>query len=571
MGKAERQTGRMDVLALLPCGVSLHLEALSWRCERLHLRLRTTAESARCPLCSHLSTRVHSCYRRTLADLPCCDLAVQLEVTVHKFFCDHPDCRRRIFTQPLPQLAARYARRTLRLQEVLQWLGLTLGGQAGARLTQELHLNTSPDTILRAVQSHHENTLATPRVLGVDDFAFRRGRIYGTILVDLEEHRVVDLLPDREAQTLTDWLKQHPGIQVISRDRATAYAQGAREGAPHAVQIADRWHLLKNLTDALEKVLLREHRAVREVASFLRDGDTKSQADLGHTPASLVSTLASTSADEGVLSTKTISPRWEQDKEQRRQRRLARYEQVRALFQQGMTIRGIARATRLSRKTVRRFVQAAEFPERAPGPPRPTKLDAFTAFLVMRWKAGCHNATQLYGELRAQGYSGGLTLVRDYLHQFRAPDSVQIGAQQLGRPTPALCTMPSPRTVLWWLLRPDDRLEDRQRQFVARLCQGSPAVGTARELALWFFRMVRERRAEEFGEWITTARQSGIAPLNGFASKLLCDRAAVVAGLSQVWSNGQTEGQVNRLKLIKRQMYGRASFDLLRAKVLASH
>lgn len=572
----------MDALDLLPESVPLRLQALQWRHSGLHLELATTAESADCPLCLQPSQRVHSRYGRTLADLPCSGRAVRLELGVRKFFCTNPDCERHIFTEPLPELAARYARRTLRLQEVLHCIGLFLGGAAGARLSHQLHLTTSPDTILRALGRWQPVDLSGLRVLGVDDFAFRRGHTYGTILVDLERHRVVDLLPDRQAQTFADWLQQHPGIEIISRDRSDVYAQGARDSAPDAIQVADRWHLLKNLVDALENLLVREHSALRGVARELADqlaltsseGAVPTRAPASSPPAS--SHLDNTNSGIGSCAAPLQVGRLAQQKQERRARRLARYEQVQELYRQGMTLRGIAHATHLSRKTVSRLVQAPEFPERSARQPRPTKLDTFRDYLTSRWESGCHNAAQLYREIHSQDYRGGPTLVKDYLRLLRTSASgVALGSERQVLPKSAearypTLAVPSVRQVLWWLLRPDEQLEEKPQQFVGRLCRISCTIRHAREIALWFMRLVRERRAEEFGVWIATARESGLPYLKGFAQRLLSDRAAVVAALSHEWSNGQTEGQVNRLKLIKRQMYGRAGFALLRARVLAA-
>ena len=536
----------MDALDLFPHSSVVCLNAMRWTGWGLVVDLSIIASCAKCPLCEQIANRVHSRYRRTLADLPCSGSAVRLEVQARKFFCDNARCQRRIFTEPLPELATRWARRTLRLQDALRWIGLVVGGEAGARLSQELHLKTSPDTLLRAVKRDTVRAVTTPRVLGVDDFALRRGRTYGTLLVDLERHCRVDLLPDRRADTFAAWLKAHPGVEIISRDRSEAYADGARQGAPDAIQVADRWHLLKNLSGALERLLIREHRAVREAA----------QSRSRHSQIEPVATQEMP-LNEVPLNRKAL------EQADRRQRRLLRYEQVTDAYKQGLTIRSIGCRLGLSGKTVRRYLAASSFPERTARAPRFTQLQPFHHILRERWKQGCHNAAQLWREIHTQGYGGSQTMVKDYVRTLRCKESV------LERYVPTE-SVPSARTAVWLLLRDDERLESQQRQFVVRLMESSSTICAARKLARWFFALVRERRAAELETWIAAVEGSGIADLKNFAKGLLRDKDAVVAGTSLEWSNGQTEGQVNRLKLIKRQMYGRASFALLRARVLAA-
>lgn len=188
---------------------------------------------------------------------------MRLELTVRTFRCDTSTCPRRIFTERLPEVVAPYARRTLRLAEVLRLLALALGGAAGSRPVAPLQLATSPATLLRLIRCTPLRTQPAPQVLGVDDWSQRRRKTCGTILVDLERRAVVDLLPDRTAETLAAWLRERPGIDIISRDRFGAHAEAARTEAPQARQVADRWHLLRNLAETLEAVLLHRRAALR--------------------------------------------------------------------------------------------------------------------------------------------------------------------------------------------------------------------------------------------------------------------------------------------------------------------
>ncbi len=508
----------------------------------------TVSPTAACPRCGTLSVRVHSRYMRYFADLPCGGVPVRLNLHTRRFFCDAPACPQRLFTERLPTVAAPHARRTCRLSETHQELAHGLGGEPGARLCARLGMAVSGDTLLRELAGKTPPTGEAPRVLGVDDWALRKGHRYGTILVDLERGEVIDLLPDREAETLAAWLTTHPGVEIIARDRAGAYAEGARQGAPDAQQVADRWHLLRNLVEALEAAVAREEPALQHAA---RPEPTVSPPTPAPVPAA---------APEGEE--ERPAPRAARDRERRRERKRAVFETVRRLHGEGHSILAIARQTGKDPRTVRKYVRAAAFPEpKQRG--RASGFARFQAYLERRWAEGCHNAAQLWRELREQGYRGSRSTVRQWLSAWRAPR-----APGERSPRAARAPVPAPRTVAWWLVRPVEHLTAEQAAYLDRLKQQAPRLELAQSLTLEFFALVRQREGEKLEAWTARVGASGVAELRSFVASLRRDWEAVVAGLTLAWSTGPVEGQINRLKGLKRAMFGRAGLPLLRARVL---
>jgi transposase len=524
----------------------------------IHVRLMAMGRSAACPLCARSSERLHSRYFRKLGDVPWCGSVVRLRVKARRFFCDNPECAQRTFVESLSGFAQRHGRTTHRLQQAHCQIGFALGGEAGARLAAQLAMPTSPDTLLRRVRQARLPVPPPVRVLGVDDWAIRKGRRYGTILCDLERRRLVDLLPDRSAKALHEWLQMHPEVEIISRDRGDDYIKGASEGAPQAVQVADRWHLLKNLREALERLVDRYHGKVREAA---------------HAAISLVKCSKVVGGQAKPLSASnshSVVTKSQQRQQQRRTRRLALFEQVRELDRQGVSHRAIAQKVGIHRSTVRRFVRADSFPERASGP-RYRKVAVWNKYLRRRWDEGCRNAARLTEELRHQGFHGSYYMVVRQLAMWRCAEAVAGEAEGGGKNRARISPRPSARTVSWLLLKNEELLQADERSLVEEISKQCPTVRNAVALARDFIAMVNDRRVHDWADWKSRARDPTMpVELRTFARGLEADETAVRAALSTEWSNGQVEGQVNRLKMIKRQMYGRANFDLLRQRVLSA-
>jgi transposase len=507
--------------------------------DRFLLIARSSSASAACPSCGGTSTRAHSFYSRRLADLPWQGHVVELHVRVRRFRCTNFYCRRRIFAERLA-IARPKARRTLRLREIQQQIGLALGGEPGSRLAGQLAMPVSGDTLLRLIRSWTPALAPPPRIIGVDDWAWRRGHRYGTIICDLERRRVIDLLPDRTDETLACWLQRHgENVAVVSRDRAGAYAEGIRTGAPQAIQVADRWHLMVNASEALRRVLDQHPRDLREAAQRCMAHDGRP--------------LAATSKQRAVTQS-------ERQRAGRREQRQARYEEVARLHRKGVPIRHITSRLGVARNTVRRWLRAGEavIYRRAPGA---SALDRHRGYVERRWAEGCRNSAQLWRELRDCGFDGGYDIVRRWAIRRRGLETVPTDQE---RSLPSW-RVPSSRRAARLLMAPAKTLTLPDRQFVDTLTALAPEIRTATDAVTEFARILRERDTAAFEAWLTAAQTTA---LRGFVAGIRGDIAAVRAALSQPWSNGPVEGQVNRLKMLKRQMYGRAKFDLLRNRVL---
>jgi transposase len=529
--------------SLLPNPDSLILDRIERDADRFRLLVHV-AQKPVCPLCGEVSRSRHSCYCRCLQDLPWQGVSVQLWATVGRFRCRNSSCPRKIFCERLPRVARVYGRQTERASEIVRLIGYVAGGLPGQRLLDRLSIATSDDTVLRRVRQEplHEVCGLPIRNLGVDDWAWRKGQDYGTILVNLDLHRVVDLLPDRAAESFSEWLQQHPEIVTISRDRCGIYAEGAVLGAPQSQQIADRFHLVLNLSATMERVL--EERSRQLILPPVDDPAAASQPTV--------------SGDASTDVTPPPMPRPTQS-QLRRQRRLERYEQVVALLKSGQSQAAISRALGIERKTIRRWLRRGEFPERKPPHRRPPKVNEFGGDLQQRWNEGCHNATRLYHEIREKGYAGKRAMVARFVAGWRKTGKA-------ARPNAPERISPKYAAIL--VTRAADQMTVEQQRLFDRIATQCPDVVGLRQIALAFRAGLTAGESAKLRQWIEGAKRCEFGPVIRFAYGLQKDISAVAAAVETSWSTGQVEGQINRLKTIKRQMYGRAGFELLRARVL---
>jgi transposase len=511
------------ISSLIPVGLAV--EALAQSTDAIVVTVRSGAIEGRCPECGAASRRVHSRYLRQVSDLPCSGRRVHLRIMARRFFCGVERCRRRIFAERFDDgVVARRSRRTARLECIVHHLGLALGGRPAASFAKRLMVPVSNDTLLRVVRRRARCHSERLRVVGIDDWAYRRNHRYGSIVCDLERRRIVTLLPDRERATVETWLANHPEIEIVSRDRGGGYGEAAAKALPHVVQVADRWHLMENASAAFLDAVRKSMRSIR--------------AAIGAT---------------------TISPELLTCAEKLQYDGFLRREETNAailtLAEKGIAIKEIRRRTGHSRKLVRQVIRGERTDVFRI---RQSSLDTHLPFLDGQWTAGCRNGAELWRRLKDRGFRGSQRVIGEWATRRRRAE--QISQEQLQR-------VPSARTIARMMTTGRDQMSKANIITLAAIQTGVPMLVEARNLIDRFQAIVRQSVAADLDPWIIDARTSLVA---SFASGISLDRAAVCAAIIEPWSNGQTEGQITKLKLVKRQMYGRGKLDLLQARLIGA-
>lgn len=479
-----------------------------------------------CPDCGTPSSSCHSRYERTLSDLPISGTIVKLRLNFRRFRCNLRSCRRKTYREALsPNIGRRHGRRVTRCEGLVHAIGLALGGRPGSRMLARLSAPWSKDTLLRTVR--REAVVACPApsatVIGIDDFAWRRGHSYGRIVVDLERRMVIDILPDRRVETVMAWLKDNEQVRIICRDRGPGYGAAATEAAPQARQVADRWRLFENAS-----------------AAFL--------AAVGSEMPRLSKALSPEKPVDPETLSKAERLQWEAA-----ETREAVNSQILALTAQGTPLKVMPRTTGVSRQTIRKIVRGQRHDIFRT---QQCSLDPWRAQLEAEWASGCRVGAELWRRIQAAGFVGSLRVVGEWATRRRRDD-------RLGQPAgPSM----SAQTIARGLTVERDTASAAITLVNATIETAAPDLIAAREVLDRFHAMMRSKDATRLEPWIASAKAGKLA---SFATGIEADKDAVAAAIVEPWSSGQVEGKINQLKLIKRQMFGRANLDLLKARLMA--
>lgn len=453
---------------LLPYNEAVQAQSLTREEGLFLLDVASNARESPCPECNESSSKIHSYYSRSLQGLPWAGHTVRVHWKVRKFYCKNESCPRKVFCERLREAAAPYSRRTRRLNQHLNKIGFALGANGGSRLAYFIGMRVSSSTMLRIIYDFEiHKGVAAPKVLGIDDWAFRKGKSYGTILVDLEKRKPIDLLPDREMGTVKKWLEAHPGIEVISRDRASCYSQAAKLGAPQAVQVADRWHLLKNLGDALKRMLDKQNKELRLAAKDI----AQEKRDREQGPRQL--TEQKTEREKPKEMDKKPLPEESQP--------LSKYEliflEVKRLKAEGLSIRAIHRQTGIHRQTIKKYLKYGEYPQKAISKTKVSLALPYEPYLRKRWGEGQTNHKELWREIKEQGFAGSSQSVYRLVSKYPKDSSIE------NLPPPLAIRVWSPRKVSLLLSKPFEDQDKEAQSYLRAFYQRCPEAKRASQLA----------------------------------------------------------------------------------------
>jgi len=529
---------------------------IDYSCSIVKIYASIKAKRSKCPKCEKYSNKVHDRYTRTISDLPVFQNKTSIILKTRKFKCQNPQCDRKVFSEQTPYIL-RYSRRTKKVSKILDSLSIELTGKLGSLLSEQLLISVSSSTITRIVHRQQLPAIIQPKVLGVDDFAYRKGISYGTILIDMETSKPIDILPSREGKELKKWLSKYPDVKIVTRDRASSYSSAINEVCPDAEQVADRFHLLMNLSDALDKYFKSVNPKIRKL---IKD---KSNELLN------MSDGQNAGCDKGKRS-RSLS-KVQEIVEIRIDQRLDVFNKVKELQAKGIPKRKIARDLGISRNTVHSYFPLESLPPRISS--KSTNIELFAQHIVARLNDKGYMMKDIIDEIYELGYNGSRTQAYHNINSIKekfeihTPDFSQIQKSRIPYIKPF-----SSRTLAKYIGSCLTVIKDPdERNYLQTLLDNISELQVVRKLVQIFKTMLKRGRGN-INRWIGFIKRSKykMPGLINFANGLLRDIKAVKNGINMSWSNGAVEGHVNRIKSIKRQMYGRASFDLLRKKVILS-
>ena len=541
-------------LILLP---SFRIDNIEQNNTSINIFASIKSKRSQCPICGSFSTSVHDSYTRKLADLSAFQNSTTILLRTRKFKCKDSTCDRKVFSEQTPQ-TMRYSRRTARASSILDTLSIELTGKLGSLLSKQLLLPVSTSTVTRIAMKQKLPEVIQPIVLGVDDWAFRKGVNYGTILIDMETSRPIELLASRESSDLKGWLKKYPNVKIVTRDRASSYSSAINEVCPEALQVADRFHLLMNLSDALDKYFKSVQPGIRLLIKNKTEEIIKMSAS---------GTLCQ---DKEDLDSTSIAPTPEFEPINTDQR-IDTFNKVKELQAEGISTRRISKILGISRNTVRSYILQESLPPR--NRPRSTNIASFTKLILARLNTKGYKIKDIIDEILLLGFNGGRTQAYSNINTLKSECKINnlsfTEVQQ--NAIPFIKPLSSRKLTKYIEVCIKDIPDPDERNYMETILENIPELRIVRKLVKTFKTMLKRGRGN-IRRWIDFIKRSKrkLAGLKTFANGLLRDIKAVENGIRLPWSNGAVEGHFNRIKSIKRQMYGRAGFELLRRKVILS-